>query len=72
MDDFSNDNLFENLQKMADKNDVKTGKLMWPLRVAVSGKQTTPAGATQIMSVIGKTETLSRINAAVIRLEENV
>ncbi len=72
VDDFSNDGLFENLQKMADKNEVKTGKLMWPLRVAVSGKQTTPAGATQIMSVIGKAETLSRINAAIIRLEENV
>ncbi len=72
LDDFSNDSLFANLQQMADKNEMKTGKLMWPLRVAVSGKLTTPAGATEIMSVIGKGEALSRINDAIIRLEENV
>lgn len=72
LDDFSNDNLFEKLQEMANKSEIKTGKLMWPLRVAVSGKLTTPAGATEIMSVIGKDETLSRIEAAINRLEENV
>ena len=41
---------------------------MWPLRTALSGKQTTPAGATQIMEVLGKEETLSRIRAAIEKL----
>ena len=38
---------------------------MWPLRTAVSGKQMTPAGATEIMEIIGKEETLKRVKAAI-------
>ena len=41
---------------------------MWPLRVAVSGKVMTPAGATEIMSVLGKDESLARIRAAIAKL----
>ena len=33
---------------------MKTGFVMWPIRTAVSGKQMTPAGATEIMEVLGK------------------
>ena len=40
---------------------VKTGFVMWPIRTAVSGKQMTPAGATEIMEVLGKEESLARI-----------
>ena len=39
---------------------LKNGYVMWPLRTAVSGKQMTPAGATEIMEIIGKEETLKR------------
>ena len=42
---------------------------MWPLRTAVSGKQATPGGATELMSILGKDETLARINAAITKLE---
>ena len=42
---------------------------MWPIRTAVSGKQNTPGGATEIMEVIGKDETVSRIRAAITLLE---
>ncbi len=31
---------------------------MWPLRTAVSGKQNTPGGATELMEVLGKEESL--------------
>ena len=41
---------------------------MWPLRTAVSGKQMTPAGATEIMEIIGKEETLKRVKAAIEKL----
>ena len=44
---------------------VKIGFLMWPIRTAVSGKQNTPGGATEIMEIIGKEETLMRIRAAI-------
>ena len=51
---------------------VKTGYVLWPLRTAVSGKQTTPAGATEIMEVIGKEETLARVRAAVDKLQREI
>ena len=42
---------------------------MWPIRTAVSGKQMTPAGATEIMEVLGKEESLKRLNDAIVKLE---
>ena len=68
-DDFSNDALFEALSKYVADKGVKTGFVMWPIRTAVSGKQMTPAGATEIMEIIGKEETLRRVNAAIEKLE---
>ena len=64
-DDFSNDALFSLLGGYAQEKGKKTGYVMWPIRVALSGKQMTPAGATEIMEVIGKAETLERICNAV-------
>ena len=43
---------------------------MWPLRTAVSGKQMTPAGATEIMEIIGKDETIKRVKAAIEKLSK--
>ena len=67
-EDYSNDALFEALSAYASEKGYKTGLVMWPLRTALSGKQTTPAGATQIMEVLGKEETLARIRAAIEKL----
>lgn len=41
---------------------------MWPIRTAVSGKQMTPAGATEIMEVLGKEESLLRVKKAIEKL----
>ena len=68
-DDFSNDALFEALSKYVADKGVKTGFVMWPIRTAVSGKQMTPAGATEIMEIIGKNETIRRVKAAIEKLE---
>ena len=38
---------------------------MWPIRTAVSGKQMTPAGATEIMEILGKEESLARIRKGI-------
>lgn len=65
---FDNDSLFAVLQEFAAKKEYKTGFVMWPLRTAVSGKQATPGGATELMSILGKEETLSRIKAAIEKL----
>ena len=68
-DDFSNDSLFETLKAYATEKGYKIGYVMWPIRTAVSGKQMTPAGATEIMEIIGKDETIRRVKAAIEKLE---
>lgn len=66
--DFSNDALFSVLSEYAGEKGYKTGLVMWPVRIAVSGKPATPGGATEIMSVIGKSEAVSRIERAIVKL----
>ena len=50
----------------------KNGQALWPLRTAVSGKQMTPCGATEIMEVIGKEESIARIEKAIDKLSESL
>ena len=68
-EDFSNDALFTMLKGYGEEKGYKVGLVMWPLRTAVSGKRSTPGGATEIMDIIGKEETLQRIRAAIEKLE---
>ena len=70
-EDFSNDALDETLSKYVEEKGVKTGVVMWPIRTAVSGKQMTPAGATEIMEVLGKEESLMRLRNGVEKLRNN-
>jgi glutamyl-tRNA synthetase len=65
---FNNDVLFEALLPLCEKLAVKTGTLMWCIRIAVSGMSATPGGATEIMEVIGKDESINRIDAALSKL----
>lgn len=64
-EDYSNDALYAMLSEYVAEKEYKTGFVMWPLRTAVSGKQMTPAGATEIMEVIGKEETINRVCRAI-------
>ena len=68
--DFSNDALFETLKGYATEKGVKIGYVMWPIRTAVSGKQNTPGGATEIMDILGKEDSLLRIKAAIEKLSK--
>ena len=68
-EDYSNDALYETLAAYVAEKGVKTGFVMWPSRTAVSGKQMTPAGATEIMEVLGKEESLERIRKGIALLE---
>ena len=68
-EDFSNDALFARLSEYVKETGVKTGFVMWPLRTALSGKQSTPAGATEIMEVLGKEESLQRIKLGIDKLQ---
>ena len=64
-EDFSNDALYERLSRYVSDKGVKTGFVMWPIRTAVSGKQMTPAGATEILEILGKEESLKRIRKGI-------
>ena len=68
-EDFSNDALFAMLSAYAKEHGYKVGYVMWPIRTALSGKQMTPAGATEILEVLGKEESLVRIQAAIEKLK---
>ncbi len=68
-EDYSNDALYQLLSDYVAEKGVKNGYVMWPVRTAVSGKQMTPGGATEIMEIIGRGETAARIQAAIAKLE---
>ena len=68
-EDFSNDALFAVLKAYVDDKGYKTGFVMWPVRTAVSGKQNTPGGATEIMEILGKEESLKRITKGIEMLK---
>ena len=60
------------LSGYAGEKGYKINQVMWPIRVAASGKQTTPAGATEILAVIGKEETVKRIKSAIGKINDSV
>lgn len=66
--DFSNDALYAMLKAFGDTKGYKVGFIMWPIRTALSGKQMTPAGATEILSVLGREESVRRIREAIEKL----
>lgn len=66
--DWSNANLFEQLKNLAAANGLKNGQVLYPLRIALSGKETTSGGATEIAAILGKDETLQRIENALKKL----
>lgn len=68
-DDYSNDALYQLLLSFVEKKGCKNGQVLWPVRTAVSGKQMTPAGATEIMEILGKEESLERIRKGIALLE---
>ena len=68
-DDYSNDALYATLLKYVEEKGYKNGYVMWPIRTAVSGKQMTPGGATELMEVLGKEESLNRIRKGIELLQ---
>lgn len=68
-EDYSNDALFELLKNFAAEHGWKNGQVMWPIRTALSGKMSTPGGATQLLELFGKEESEKRLEAAIKKLE---
>ena len=52
----------------AEQKEIKNGMVLWPIRTALSGKPMTPCGATELLEVLGKEESLRRIDGAIEKL----
>ena len=64
-EDYSNDALYAAISAYVAEKGYKNGYVLWPIRTAVSGKQSTPGGATEIMELLGKEESLRRIRVGI-------
>jgi glutamyl-tRNA synthetase len=68
LEDWTRDGIHAALTALAETLGVKNATLMWPLRIAVTGREVTPGGAVEIVSLLGKAETLRRINTGIDKL----
>lgn len=69
IEDWRFDVLHDALFKLIADMGVKNGYILWPVRVAISGKQFTPGGAFEIAEIIGKDETVSRMKRSIEMLK---
>ena len=68
LDAWNKDAIFEACKTLAEQMEVKNGWLLYPLGIALSGKQRTPGGGTDLAAMLGREETLARLNAALAAL----
>jgi len=66
--DWKHDTLFQTASKAAEDNGLVKGQVLWPIRTALSGKASTPCGATEICELLGKEETLRRLTMGLEKL----
>ena len=66
--EWTEQNLHDTLMAAIAQSGMKTGQVLWPLRIAISGKSSTPGGAFEIAYLLGKDETLRRLNDSLARL----
>ncbi len=71
-DEYTNDALYGKLTEFAKAHEYKNGYVLWPIRTALSGKAMTPGGATELLEILGKEESIRRIEAAVEKLQQDV
>ena len=59
--DWTFENIHDTLIDLAARLELKNGRIMWPVRTALSGKAVTPGGAVELCHILGKEETLRRL-----------
>ena len=69
LDDWTVEGLHSALFGLIEQMGVKNGYVLWPVRVAISGKQFTPGGALEVADIIGKADTLSRMKRSIEMLK---
>lgn len=66
--DFTEQSIHDTLIPAIAESGMKNGQVLWPLRIAISGKASTPGGAVEIAYLLGKDETIRRVKAAIEKL----
>ncbi|MBQ1809335.1 MAG: glutamate--tRNA ligase, partial [Selenomonas sp.] len=66
--DWNNDSLYAKLEEYIAAQELKKGLVMWVLRIGVAGKSVTPGGATEILSILGKENSLARLQKSLANL----
>lgn len=68
LEPWNRDAIFEACRQKAEELEVKNGWLLYPLGIALSGKQRTPGGGTDLAAMMGRAETLARLRSALEKL----
>lgn len=61
--------LYEALCGLAAEAGVKNSQILWPVRTALSGKEVSPGGATELAEILGREETMRRLEAGIEKLK---
>ncbi len=68
IDNWTETELHDRVMAAIPESGMKNGQILWPLRIAISGQLSTPGGAFEIAYLLGKEETLKRLNASMEKL----
>ena len=66
--EWTNENLYSKISDVIEKVGVKKGAALWPVRISIAGKTVTPGGATELLYILGKEESLSRMKKSLANL----
>lgn len=66
---WNNETLYNSMITLVEQMGIKNGQLLWPIRTALSGKPSSPGGASEVAEILGKEETLRRIQIGIEKLK---
>ena len=61
-------NLHDTVMAAIPESGMKNGQVLWPLRIAITGRESTPGGAFEMAYLLGKDETMKRLDASIAQL----
>ena len=70
IEEWTKENIHDKLIALVERLELKNGRILWPLRVAVSGKAFTPGGGVELAYILGKNETISRVKYGIEKLSK--
>ena len=65
LDEWTNESIYNALIALIGELGIKNGQMLWPVRTALSGKPTSPCGASELAELLGREESLKRLNKGI-------